>query len=77
MAQPSEQDKAGHEWAAGMRRYGLSKLLKLMFMYSSLCIVTNIMYELQHRLDNDVKLKNISIMAMDPGGMPGTGISRE
>ena len=32
MAHP--QEEKGDQWAYGMRRYGLSKLLMLMFMYS-------------------------------------------
>jgi WW domain-containing oxidoreductase len=33
-------------------------------------------YELQRRLDNDPKLSNLAITALDPGGMPGTGIQK-
>jgi NAD(P)-dependent dehydrogenase (short-subunit alcohol dehydrogenase family) len=49
----------------GMRRYGLSKLMSLMFMY-----------ELQRRLDRDPKLNNISILTFYPGSGPGTKIMR-
>ncbi|KAH7327107.1 hypothetical protein BKA65DRAFT_62351 [Rhexocercosporidium sp. MPI-PUGE-AT-0058] len=52
-------------WAAGMRRYGASKLLGVMWMY-----------ELQRRLDSDPALSNISILSMDPGAMGGTGITK-
>ncbi|KAG4440763.1 hypothetical protein IFR05_003750 [Cadophora sp. M221] len=52
-------------WASGMRRYGASKLLGVMWMY-----------ELQRRLDSDPALANISILSMDPGGMGGTGIAK-
>ncbi|KAK0113493.1 hypothetical protein ONS96_014357 [Cadophora gregata f. sp. sojae] len=52
-------------WAAGMRRYGASKLLVVMFMY-----------ELQRRLDSDPALSNISVLSMDPGAMGGTGIAK-
>ena len=34
-------------------------------------------YELQRRLDKDPKLSNISILAVDPGGMPNTSIGRD
>ncbi|PVH83908.1 NAD(P)-binding protein [Cadophora sp. DSE1049] len=50
-------------WAAGMRRYGASKLL-------------GVMYELQRRLDTDPALSNISVLSMDPGAMGGTGIAK-
>jgi len=40
MAHP--QGKKGDQWAYGMSRYGLSKLLMLMFMYSPFCVqITN------------------------------------
>lgn len=52
-------------WAAGMRRYGASKLLGVMFMY-----------ELQRRLESDPALSNISVLSMDPGAMGGTGIAK-
>jgi NAD(P)-dependent dehydrogenase (short-subunit alcohol dehydrogenase family) len=77
MAKPDTVDKKGDEWAAGMRRYGLSKLLMVMFMYLCICHTSDRRYELQRRLDADPILHNISIMALDPGGMPGTGIMRE
>ncbi|KAI1441441.1 putative short-chain dehydrogenase [Annulohypoxylon stygium] len=51
-------------WAAGYRRYGASKL----------CGVSMI-HELQRRLDQDPILRNISVLAVDPGGM-ATGIVR-
>lgn len=34
-------------------------------------------YELQRRVDLDTKLHGISILALDPGGMPGTGMVRD
>ncbi|KAF3009409.1 hypothetical protein E8E14_009985 [Neopestalotiopsis sp. 37M] len=51
-------------WAAAYRRYGASKM----------CCVTMI-HELQKRLDSDPILKNISVLAIDPGAMD-TGIIR-
>lgn len=33
MARPDMNDTPGDEWKAGMRRYGLSKMLLLMLMY--------------------------------------------
>ncbi|ETS82680.1 hypothetical protein PFICI_04556 [Pestalotiopsis fici W106-1] len=51
-------------WAAAYRRYGASKM----------CCVAMI-HELQKRLDQDPVLKNISVLAIDPGGMD-TGIIR-
>lgn len=45
-------------WMAGMRRYGMSKTLMVMFMY-----------ELQRRLDADPALSDISVLSVDPGGM--------
>ncbi|KAI1131980.1 NAD(P)-binding protein [Nemania abortiva] len=51
-------------WAAGYRRYGASKL----------CAVAMI-HELQRRLNQDPLLNNISVLAVDPGGM-ATGIAR-
>jgi NAD(P)-dependent dehydrogenase (short-subunit alcohol dehydrogenase family) len=42
MAHP--QEEKGDQWAYGMRRYGLSKLLMLMFMYSTpLHVETNVL----------------------------------
>lgn len=35
MAYPDYEDKKGEDWPAGMRRYGLSKLCLLMFVYPS------------------------------------------
>ncbi|CZS97695.1 related to dehydrogenase/reductase [Rhynchosporium agropyri] len=52
-------------WASGMRRYGASKLLGVMWMY-----------EVQRRLNSDPVLSNISILSMDPGAMGGTGITK-
>ncbi|CAN8101873.1 unnamed protein product [Discula destructiva] len=51
-------------WAAGYRRYGASKLCGVMMIH-----------ELQRRLDQDSLLKNISVLAVDPGAM-STGIAR-
>ncbi|TVY83950.1 hypothetical protein LSUE1_G003333 [Lachnellula suecica] len=53
-------------WKAGMRRYGTSKLLMVMFLY-----------ELQRRLSSDPALSAIAVLALDPGGMAGTGIARD
>ncbi|KAI1210113.1 NAD(P)-binding protein [Annulohypoxylon truncatum] len=53
-----------HTWAAGYRRYGASKM----------CGVAMI-HELQRRLDQDPVLNNVSVLAVDPGGM-ATGIVR-
>ena len=36
IAYPDYQDKKGEEWVQGMRRYALSKLLLIMFMYKPL-----------------------------------------
>ncbi|KAH9207664.1 hypothetical protein DL95DRAFT_468463 [Leptodontidium sp. 2 PMI_412] len=52
-------------WAAGMRRYGASKLLGVMFMY-----------EFQRRLDSDPTLSNISVLSIDPRAMGRTGIAK-
>ncbi|KAH8766663.1 putative short-chain dehydrogenase [Diaporthe sp. PMI_573] len=46
-------------WAAGYRRYGVSKLCGIMMIH-----------ELQRRLDQDPMLSNISVLAIDPGAMP-------
>jgi NAD(P)-dependent dehydrogenase (short-subunit alcohol dehydrogenase family) len=75
MARPETEDKPGDQFMAGMRRYALSKTLMLMFMYSRI-LLSDGRYELQRRLDSDSKLHNVAIMALDPGGMPGTGITR-
>lgn len=50
---------------AGARRYGASKTMLVMFMY-----------ELQRRLNADPDLSNISILAVDPGLMGGTKLTR-
>ena len=34
-------------------------------------------YELQRRLSTDPKLQTVSVLALDPGGMPGTGIVKD
>jgi len=34
-------------------------------------------FELQQRLNNDPKLSNISVVSMDPGGMPEADIARD
>ncbi|KAI0397366.1 NAD(P)-binding protein [Xylariaceae sp. FL0594] len=60
----SADDNNSWTWAAGYRRYGASKL----------CGVTMI-HELQRRLDRDPVLRDISVLAIDPGSMP-TGIVR-
>lgn len=57
-------DNKGDEANAGMRRYGGSKTLIVMFMH-----------ELQRRLNNDPRLNSISILAVDPKAM-ATGILR-
>ncbi|TVY33466.1 hypothetical protein LOCC1_G007634, partial [Lachnellula occidentalis] len=53
-------------YKAGMRRYGTSKLLLVMFMY-----------ELQRRLSADPALSKISVLSLDPGAMGGTGLLRD
>ncbi|KAH7073094.1 hypothetical protein BKA63DRAFT_473561 [Paraphoma chrysanthemicola] len=50
---------------AGVRRYGASKTLLVMFMF-----------ELQRRLNADPVLSNLSILAVDPGLMGGTKLTR-
>jgi hypothetical protein len=35
IAHPDCEDKKGEEWVQGMRRYALSKMLLIMFMYKS------------------------------------------
>lgn len=52
-------------YKAGMRRYGASKLLMVMFMY-----------ELQRRLDADPQLSQISAVSLDPGAMGTTSLTR-
>ncbi|KAI1851833.1 hypothetical protein JX265_013190 [Neoarthrinium moseri] len=61
---PNPLNATVRTWAPGYRRYGVSKL----------CGVTMI-NELQRRLDQDPILKNISVLAIDPGSM-ATGIVR-
>lgn len=53
----NEDDSTG--WAAGYRRYGASKLCGVMMIN-----------ELQRRLNQDTRLHNISVLALDPGAMP-------
>ncbi|TVY36590.1 hypothetical protein LSUB1_G007000 [Lachnellula subtilissima] len=53
-------------YKAGMRRYGTSKLLHVMFMY-----------ELQRKLSADPALSKISVLSLDPGAMGGTGLLRD
>ncbi|TVY51697.1 WW domain-containing oxidoreductase, partial [Lachnellula cervina] len=53
-------------YKAGMRRYGTSKLLLVMFMY-----------ELQRKLSADPALSKISVLSLDPGAMGGTGLLRD
>jgi NAD(P)-dependent dehydrogenase (short-subunit alcohol dehydrogenase family) len=69
LAKPSLEEEKGmgtwELWAAGMRRYGMSKSLMQMFMY-----------ELQRRIDADPELDKISVLSLDPGGM-GTGLVRD
>ncbi|TVY13085.1 hypothetical protein LARI1_G008809, partial [Lachnellula arida] len=55
-------------YKAGMRRYGTSKLLLVMFMF---------MYELQRKLSADPELSKISVLSPDPGAMGGTGLLRD
>lgn len=74
MAKPPISE--ANQYVSGMRQYALSKLSMLMFMYSCL-FYFSFRYELQRRLDNDPTLNNISILAMDPGGMPATNLSRD
>ncbi|KAF2815332.1 NAD(P)-binding protein [Mytilinidion resinicola] len=68
LAKPPIEDREGAGtwalWGAGMRRYGMSKTLMAMLMP-----------ELQRRIDADPALSNISVLSVDPGGMP-TGIVR-
>ncbi|TVY25107.1 Short-chain dehydrogenase TIC 32-like protein [Lachnellula hyalina] len=53
-------------YKAGMRRYGTSKLLLVMFMY-----------QLQRKLSADPALSKISVLSLDPGAMGGTGLLRD
>ncbi|USW53358.1 Putative NAD(P)-binding domain superfamily [Septoria linicola] len=64
LAHPAE-DQPEDEANAGVRRYGMSKMLLIMFMY-----------ELQRRLDSNPQLWNVSLLALDPGTMGGTGLVR-
>lgn len=69
-------------YKAGMRRYGTSKLLLVMFMYvvKSLFLkqITNSSrYELQRKLSADPALSKISVLSLDPGAMGGTGLLRD
>ncbi|OKL57485.1 hypothetical protein UA08_07053 [Talaromyces atroroseus] len=49
---------------SGFRRYGAGKLCEIMMIY-----------EFQRRLDRDPVLANISVLGIDPGGMP-SGLTR-
>ncbi|KAI0154505.1 putative short-chain dehydrogenase [Xylariaceae sp. FL1272] len=51
-------------WASGYRRYGAAKLFLIMMIH-----------ELQHRIDRDPVLSNISVLGVDPGTMT-TGLQR-
>lgn len=65
LAKPPGKDTEGDEYKAGMRRYGMSKTLMVMFMY-----------ELQRRLAG-TKYSDVSVVAVDPGAMGGTGLFKE
>ena len=52
-------------WKSGYRRYGAAKLCAMMMVH-----------ELQRRMNTDPLLKNISILAVDPGFM-STGLQRD
>ncbi|CAK7208685.1 hypothetical protein SBRCBS47491_000175 [Sporothrix bragantina] len=53
---PPESEATGK---AGMRRYGAAKLCEVMMIR-----------EMQERFDKDPELSNLSILGVDPGGMP-------
>ncbi|KAF4635988.1 hypothetical protein G7Y89_g2117 [Cudoniella acicularis] len=55
------QDKKGEEVGRGFQRYGNSKLVIVMMMY-----------ELNRQLLLDEKLKNIHVIAIDPGALPAS-----
>ncbi|KAH8687970.1 hypothetical protein BGZ60DRAFT_394917 [Tricladium varicosporioides] len=56
-------EKGKHD--VGMRRYSVSKMLLVMFMY-----------ELQRRLNLDPVLSKISVLSLDPGGMGGAELTK-
>lgn len=74
-------------WAAAYRRYGAAKMCCVAMMYvcfpcyvrlssgGFLTMILSNSHELQKRLDQDPVLKNISVLAIDPGAMD-TGIIR-
>ncbi|KAI1177087.1 putative short-chain dehydrogenase [Nemania sp. FL0916] len=61
---PNALGSNSQAWAPGYRRYGASKFCGVVMIH-----------ELQRRIDRDPALKNISILAIDPGSM-ATGIVR-
>jgi NAD(P)-dependent dehydrogenase (short-subunit alcohol dehydrogenase family) len=84
-----EQEVVGHgkqeRFEAAMRRYGTTKTLMNLFMYGPSPLfpfyvgliqkeLTQHRYELQNRLDEDPNLSKISILAMEPGAVGGTGL---
>ena len=92
LAKPKEKDKPGDEYNAGMRRYGMSKTLMIMWMYvtQSSSPATheqsqthkktqkNKRYELQRRLSASSDFpNNISVLAVDPGAMTDTELFRD
>jgi NAD(P)-dependent dehydrogenase (short-subunit alcohol dehydrogenase family) len=65
----------------GQRKYALSKLLLMVWMYvPSLYTLTSTdrirRYEFQRRLDADPRLSKIAVLGHDPGWVGGTDISR-
>ena len=83
LAKPKHPDQEGDEYNSGMRRYGMSKLLIIMFMSAS--VVSWLMaladhmgrYELQRRLSTSPDMSNVTLVAVDPGAIPGTGLLRD
>lgn len=66
MAYEKITDSPNELYGAGYRRYGLSKTLIVMFMF-----------ELQRRLAASPRLSNISVVSVDPGAMPNTGLVKD
>lgn len=83
LAKPQVADGKGSEWGQGMRRYGMSKFLLLMFMYMTVSAsptglyLPDDRYKLQRLLSTSAELSNVSVLAVDPGAMPGTGLLRD
>lgn len=84
LAKPKENDKAGDEYNAGMRRYGMSKALMIMWMYvlpkiahKPSHLTQRNRYELQRRLSASQSYSNISLLALDPGAMTDTSLFRD